>query len=152
MNESKRLTLLYVNNSEDRNLPLVHTSLSSSIILGEEKASLFLTEEFITLRGNSGLNSSSLACQLSTSADVFHQYIQIEAPNKQKSSFKSTYIQQSSLSAYKHNEIRLGSGKTRHDIFVNQLGPETLTTLKHFLISEKPLPQELLSKIRLDYP
>jgi Fe-S cluster assembly scaffold protein SufB len=151
-NLSKNVLLLCIDGTEEDHFHLIGSSLSTTAILGKSHISLSITEEFISLRGDSIFTSSLLAVQMSSFANVSHHFKQLKAPGKNAFSFKSTYVQQESFSNYRQNETRMGAGKTRHDVFVNTLGPETVTSLKHLLITEEPQSQELISKIRLDYP
>jgi len=147
-----RLVLLFINGCEQENSSLMSGLFSTIMILGKDHVSLTVTEEVVALRGDAIQTNSVMACQLSNSAKIFHQYVQFEAPCKKATSFKTTIVEQESFSQYNQIEARLGNGQTRHDVFVNQLGPETITELKHFFVTRKSRSQALFSKIRLDYP
>jgi Fe-S cluster assembly protein SufD len=122
------------------------------MISGEKHSHLNIGEYHGVLRGAGILTNSSLGCRLSSHARIFHQMIQFDAPCQDLFNFKSTFVTQQSLTQYKMNEIRLGAGKTRHDLLVNQLGSSTKTDLKHFLAAGDSQCHELHSKTRLDYP
>lgn len=46
----------------------------------------------------------------------------------------------------------MGGSLTRHDLGINQQGPDTVTTLKHFLLAGAGQLQDLHSKLNLDHP
>lgn len=49
-------------------------------------------------------------------------------------------------------EVRVGGSLTRHDLGVTQTGPDTITTMKHFLLAGAGQLQDLHSRLRLDFP
>lgn len=151
-NLPERVVLLYINATEEGLLHSIRNSSTAATILGKKHASLTITEEFVALRGGRLLTSSSLAVQMSSFTDVSHTFIQLEAPFEDNFSFKSTHVQQKKSSNYTHNQISMGAGRTRHDVFANQLGPDTVTNFDHFAIAKGSHSNDLTSKIRLDYP
>lgn len=59
---------------------------------------------------------------------------------------------QAESSTYELVEARVGGSLTRHDVGINQTGPETVTTMKHFLLAGAGQLQDLHSKLQLDHP
>jgi len=53
---------------------------------------------------------------------------------------------------YELVEVRVGGSLTRHDLGIVQDGPDTTTTMKHFLLAGAGQLQDLHSKLRLDHP
>jgi Fe-S cluster assembly protein SufD len=121
------------------------------IWIGEE-ARLKVTEEYVSLGSGPKIINSVMECLVSKGAEVIHQYIQTEVSNHTCSHFKSTIVNQMEKSQYSCTEIRIGGGTNRHDLILNQLGPNTLTNMKHFILASENQTQDLHSKITLDFP
>lgn len=41
-------------------------------------------------------------------------------------------------SCYELVEVRVGGSLTRHDLIIDQIGPETTTTMRHFILAGEP--------------
>merc|ERR1712014_234551 len=96
--------------------------------------------------------NSVMECLVSKGAEIIHQYIQTEVSNHTCSHFKSTIVNQMEKSQYSCTEIRIGGGTNRHDLILNQLGPNTSTNMKHFILASENQTQDLHSKVTLDFP
>ncbi len=49
-------------------------------------------------------------------------------------------------------EVALGSMLARHDLGIEQLGPATQTTMRHFILCGERQLLDLHSKLKLDHP
>jgi Fe-S cluster assembly protein SufD len=60
---------------------------------------------------------------------------------------------QEASSTYEHIEVSIGGRLSRHNLHIQQLGPETMTELSTFnLVSESKQIQDLHSRLVLDHP
>lgn len=66
--------------------------------------------------------------------------------------FKSTLVQQAASSHYSFVEARVKGGLSRHDLGIQQDGPETATRLRHFLLVGSGQMHDLHTKLTLDHP
>jgi Fe-S cluster assembly protein SufD len=55
-------------------------------------------------------------------------------------------------SSYELVEARLGGSLTRHDVGITQAGPDTVTSMRHFLLAGAGQLQDLHTKLALDHP
>jgi Fe-S cluster assembly protein SufD len=55
-------------------------------------------------------------------------------------------------SSYELVEARLGGSLSRHDVGISQAGPDTVTSMKHFLLAGAGQLQDLHTKLALDHP
>ncbi len=60
--------------------------------------------------------------------------------------------QQGEGSTYELVEVRVGGGLSRHDLSIQQGGPDTITRLRHFLLAGAGQLQDLHSKLGLHHP
>jgi len=62
------------------------------------------------------------------------------------------FLLQESFSTYELVEISTGGKLSRHNLHVEQMGPDTVTNLSAFHISQTNQTQDLHSKLTLDHP
>ena len=95
--------------------------------------------------------TSVTECELDDGSELQHRYVQLEA-TVDAIHFKSTLVTQGSQSRYALTEARLGGSMSRHDVDIQQVGPETETSMRSFLLAGASQLQDLHSKLRLDHP
>ncbi|KAF8408138.1 hypothetical protein HHK36_007280 [Tetracentron sinense] len=81
---------------------------------------------------------------------VNHSYIQRQSAGA--AHIKWTYIRQESNSTYELIEIGTGGKLSRHNLHVQQVGPDTVTELSTFHLSVRDQIQDLHSRLILDHP
>ena len=59
---------------------------------------------------------------------------------------------QEAASTYELVEVSTGGRLSRHNIHIQQLGPETMTEMSAFHLAQSNQTQDLHSKLVLDYP
>lgn len=62
------------------------------------------------------------------------------------------YVLQGASSSFKLVEARTGGSLVRHDLGITQVGPDTSTVMRHFLLAGAGQLQDLHSKLVLDHP
>lgn len=83
-------------------------------------------------------------------AKVNHSYIQSQSMNA--AHIKWTLVQQESASTYELVEVSTGGKLSRHNLHVQQVGPDTMTELSTFHLSVGDQTQDLHSRVVLDHP
>ncbi|OVA08949.1 SUF system FeS cluster assembly [Macleaya cordata] len=81
---------------------------------------------------------------------VTHSYIQQQAANA--AHIKWTYVQQESSSTYELVEISSGGKLGRHNLHIQQVGPDTVTEVSTFQLCVRAQTQDLHSRIFLQHP
>ncbi|PON56882.1 SUF system FeS cluster assembly [Trema orientale] len=81
---------------------------------------------------------------------VRHSYIQKQSLNA--AHIKWTSVRQESASSYELVEISTGGKLSRHNLYVKQLGPDTVTELSTLHLSVSDQTQDLHSSLVLDHP
>uniref|UniRef100_A0ACD5VJF8 Uncharacterized protein n=1 Tax=Avena sativa TaxID=4498 RepID=A0ACD5VJF8_AVESA len=84
-------------------------------------------------------------------ARVVHSYVQRQSSAAAHT--KWTTVQQNTSSTYEFVEVSTGGRLNRHNLHIQQLGPETVTDLSTFhLTSQKKQIHDLHSRLILDHP
>ncbi|KAM0849775.1 hypothetical protein ACQ4PT_053508 [Festuca glaucescens] len=84
-------------------------------------------------------------------ARVVHSYVQRQSSAAAHT--KWTTVQQNTSSTYEFVEVSTGGRLNRHNLHIQQLGPETVTELSTFhLTSQNKQIHDLHSRLILDYP
>lgn len=133
------------------------------LVILEEGSAAEVVEEFAALnlpddssssqeteQGGYFVNSVT-ECELDDGSELQHRYVQLEA-TADAIHFKSTLVTQGSQSRYALTEARLGGSMSRHDVDIQQVGPETETSMRSFLLAGPSQLQDLHSKLRLEHP
>ncbi|WOL02120.1 protein ABCI7, chloroplastic [Canna indica] len=81
---------------------------------------------------------------------VVHSYVQRQSMNA--AHIKWTFARQETSSTYELAEVSTGGRLSRHNLNIQQLGPDTVTELAAFHVSQNNQMQDLHSKIILDHP
>ncbi|KAF8065543.1 IDA4 [Scenedesmus sp. PABB004] len=114
-------------------------------------ASAELVEEHVSA-GSSGAHAAVCVAEvaLGEGAALRHGYAARDAAGG--CHFKSTLVTQAEGSSYSLVEARIGGSLSRHDLSIAQSGPDTVTSLRHFLLAGAGQLQDLHSKLVLDHP
>ncbi|XP_057977140.1 protein ABCI7, chloroplastic [Malania oleifera] len=83
-------------------------------------------------------------------AKVRHSYFQSQSLSA--AHVKWTSVQQESSSTYKLIEVSTGGKLSRHNLHVQQVGPDTITELSTFHLAASDQTQDLHSSLVLDHP
>lgn len=83
-------------------------------------------------------------------SQVKHGYVERE--HNEAIHIKSTLVEQAAESQYSLTEARAGGRLSRHDVGVQQSGPDTETHLRHFLICGSSQLHDLHTKLELNHP
>ena len=129
------------------------------LLVAEERSRLTVVEEFGPStsaddlgEGRGGVYATLPVAEieLDDAACLEHHYVVMDAPGAIH--FKSTLVNQSTSSNYSLVEARLGGSLTRHDVGIEQLGADTETTMRSFILSGESELHDLHSKLRLNHP
>lgn len=120
-------------------------------VLVESGGEVGIVEEF---RGNDEKKSywtnSVLEVVVEEGGKVRHSYIQNQSINA--AHIKWTSVRQESASTYELVEVSSGGKLSRHNVHIQQLGPETVTELSTLHLSVYDQTQDLHSRLILDHP
>ncbi|WCJ22784.1 non-intrinsic ABC protein 6 [Euphorbia peplus] len=91
-----------------------------------------------------------LEVMIEEGAKVNHSYVQSQSSNA--AHIKWTSVQQKSSSTYELVEMSTGGKLSRHNLHVQQLGPDTTTELSTFHLCTGDQTQDLHSRLVFDHP
>ncbi|KAM0942264.1 putative SUF system FeS cluster assembly, SufBD [Dioscorea sansibarensis] len=123
------------------------------LLIVEKRAQLTILEEHL------GIGDCERRCYWANSAMeiligeggmVKHSYVQRQSLNA--AHIKWTSARQEAASTYELVEVSTGGRLSRHNIHIQQLGPETMTEMSAFHLAQSNQTQDLHSKLVLDYP
>ncbi|KAL2622151.1 hypothetical protein R1flu_002356 [Riccia fluitans] len=81
---------------------------------------------------------------------VGHSYVQEQS--RHAVHIRQTYVSQVEASSYKLVEAVFGGRLSRHNLHIQQLGPDTVTEMSTFLLAGRKQLHDLHSKLVLDHP
>ncbi|KDP20142.1 hypothetical protein JCGZ_05911 [Jatropha curcas] len=122
------------------------------LVVVEEGGEVGIIEEFVSVGSDDKCYwaNSVLQVIIEEGSKVKHSYIQSQSLNS--AHIKWTYVQQKSSSTYELVEVSTGGKLSRHNLHVQQLGPDTSTELSTFHLSVDGQTQDLHSRLVLDHP
>ncbi|KAG6571839.1 Protein ABCI7, chloroplastic, partial [Cucurbita argyrosperma subsp. argyrosperma] len=121
------------------------------LVMVENGGEIEIIEEFLSGdQGRSYWANPVLDVVIGSEGRVKHSYIQNQSLNA--AHIKWTSVQQESTSAYELVEISTGGRLSRHNVHIQQLGPETTTELSTLHLSVGNQTQDLHSSLVLDHP
>ncbi|XP_050364304.1 protein ABCI7, chloroplastic isoform X2 [Argentina anserina] len=130
------------------NLPLSNPRV---LVLVEEGGEVGVVEEFVGGNGDKSYwVNSVLEVGVGVGGKVKHSYVQNQSLNA--AHIKWTSVRQESASTYELVEVSTGGKLSRHNLHVQQLGPDTVTELSTLHLSAGDQTQDLHSSIVLDHP
>ncbi|KAL6144688.1 PREDICTED: protein ABCI7, chloroplastic [Fragaria vesca subsp. vesca] len=121
------------------------------LVLVEAGGEIGLIEEFLGGDGDKCYwVNSVLEVGVGEGGKVKHSYVQNQSVNA--AHIKWTSVRQESASTYELVEVSTGGKLSRHNLHVQQLGPDTITELSTLHLSAGNQTQDLHSSIVLDHP
>ncbi|KAF5735082.1 Non-intrinsic ABC protein 6 isoform 1 [Tripterygium wilfordii] len=122
------------------------------IVVVEKGAEVEIVEEFVGKEGDdrSYWVNPVLEVVIGEGAKVRHSYVQRQSLSS--AHIKWTSVRQESASTYKLVEISTGGKLSRHNLHVQQFGPDTVTELSTFHLSISDQTQDLHSRLVFDHP
>ncbi|KAJ0112850.1 hypothetical protein Patl1_03464 [Pistacia atlantica] len=135
-------------NEESKKLPISNPRV---FVLVEEGGEVGIVEEFEGKEGNACYWANSvLEVVIGGGGKVRHSYVQSQS--LRAAHIKWTAVRQESSSTYELVEVSTGGKLSRHNVHVQQLGPETVTELSTFHLSVTEQTQDLHSSLVFDHP
>ncbi|XP_071692434.1 protein ABCI7, chloroplastic [Rutidosis leptorrhynchoides] len=146
------LHLRYVSNEgSDKDSNKLPVSNPRVLVVVEKGGEIGILEEYMSGDGDlSYWTNSVMEVVIGEEAKVSHSYIQTQSLSS--AHIKWTSIRQEKLSTYDLVEVSTGGKLSRHNVHVQQVGPDTITGLSTFHFSGNNQTQDLHSKIVLDHP
>ncbi|XP_059640268.1 protein ABCI7, chloroplastic [Cornus florida] len=134
--------------SESKTLPISNPRV---LVLVESGGEIGIIEEYIGGDGNKCYwTNSVMEVVIGEGAKVSHSYIQSQSLSA--AHIKWTSVCQESASTYELIEVSTGGKLSRHNVHVQQLGPDTVTELSTFHLSVSDQTQDLHSRLVMDHP
>ncbi|XP_031288162.1 protein ABCI7, chloroplastic-like, partial [Pistacia vera] len=135
-------------NEESKKLPISNPRV---FVLVEEGGEVGIVEEFVGKEGNACYWANPvLEVVIGGGGKVRHSYVQSQS--LRAAHIKWTTVRQESSSTYELVEVSTGGKLSRHNVHVQQLGPETVTEVSTFHLSVTEQTQDLHSSLVFDYP
>ncbi|KAM4073524.1 hypothetical protein ACB094_10G026400 [Castanea mollissima] len=121
------------------------------LVLVERGGEIGIIEEFLGKDGQSRYWANSvLEVMVGEGGKVRHSYIQRQSLNA--AHIKWTSVTQEAASTYELVEVSSGGKLSRHNVHIQQLGPETVTDLSSLHLSVSDQTQDLHSRLVMDHP
>ncbi|KAF3644917.1 Protein ABCI7, chloroplastic [Capsicum chinense] len=148
----KPLHLRYVSvEGSDKEVKALPFSNPRVLVLVEKGGEISIVEEYVGGdRDKCYWTNSVMEVVVGEGAKVSHSYIQNQSFNA--AHIKWTWVQQESTSKYEHVEVSTGGKLSRHNIHIQQVGPDTVTELSTFHMCVSDQTQDLHSRLVLDHP
>lgn len=107
-----------------------------------------MAEEFVSLTPEAchAVVNTVTEVNVAEAGQVSLDYVNLEAPGTLH--FRTTLVQQAADSRFTLTEARVGGSLTRHDLGVQQDGPDTFTGMRSFLLAGEKQLHDLHSKLR----
>ncbi|CAL1374915.1 unnamed protein product [Linum trigynum] len=123
------------------------------VVVVEDGGEIGIIEEFVSSEGNENKcywTNSVLEVVIGKGAQVKHSYVQNQSFNS--AHIKWTSVKQESTSRYELVEASSGGKLSRHNLHIQQLGPDTETEVSTFHLSAGDQTQDLHSRLIFDHP
>ncbi|XP_065881061.1 protein ABCI7, chloroplastic [Euphorbia lathyris] len=132
-----------------KNLPVSNPRV---LVVVEEGGEVGIIEEFVSTGDDDKCYwaNAVLEVMIEEGAKVTHSYVQSQSLNS--AHIKWTSVQQKSKSTYELVEMSTGGKLSRHNLHVQQLGPDTTTELSTFHLCVGDQTQDLHSRLVFDHP
>ncbi|KAM7491106.1 hypothetical protein LguiA_034027 [Lonicera macranthoides] len=133
----------------DNKLPVSNPRV---FVMVEKGGEIGVIEEFVGGDGDDSCYwaNSVMEVVIGEGAKVSHSYIQNQSMSAVH--IKWTSVKQESTSTYQLIEVSTGGKLSRHNVHVQQDGPDTVTELSTFHLSGCDQTQDLHSRLVLDHP
>lgn len=121
------------------------------LVVVEKGGEIGIVEEYVGGDGEKCYWANSVTeVVVGEGAKVSHSYIQSQSLNA--AHIKWTSVRQEAESTYELVEVSTGGKLSRHNLHVQQVGPDTVTELSTFHLCFTDQTQDLHSKLVLDHP
>ncbi|XP_042434824.1 protein ABCI7, chloroplastic-like [Zingiber officinale] len=123
------------------------------LVVAEKGAEVVIVEEHLGIEENAERcywANSVMEISIGEGAKVVHSYLQKQSVNA--AHIKWTSTRQEASSIYELIEVSTGGRLSRHNLHIQQLGPDTVSELAAFHISRNNQTQDLHSTLILDHP
>ncbi|WVZ11284.1 hypothetical protein V8G54_015814 [Vigna mungo] len=123
------------------------------LVVLEKGARAHITEDFSSEQGNDNgryWSNAAFEAVIGEGAKLSHSYVQTQSFHAAHT--KWTSVRQDSFSAYELTEVSAGGKLGRHNLRIQQLGPDTVTELSSLHLSVGEQTQDLHSTLVLDHP
>ncbi|KAK7367675.1 hypothetical protein VNO80_09693 [Phaseolus coccineus] len=123
------------------------------LVVLEKGASAHITEDFSSAPENDNeryWSNAAFEAVIGEGAKLSHSYIQTQS--FRAAHIKWTSVRQESSSTYLLTEVSAGGKLGRHNLHIQQLGPDTVTDLSSLHLSVGDQTQDLHSTLVLDHP
>ncbi|KAL0448175.1 UNVERIFIED_CONTAM: protein ABCI7, chloroplastic [Sesamum latifolium] len=139
-------------NGSDKDSKTLPISNPRVLVLVEKGGEISIVEEYSGGDRNDLCywTNSVMEIVLGDGAKVSHSYIQEQSFGA--AHVKWTSVHQESKSIYELTEVSTGGKLSRHNVHVQQVGPDTVTELSTFHLAIGDQLQDLHSKLVLDHP
>ncbi|XP_016493109.1 protein ABCI7, chloroplastic-like [Nicotiana tabacum] len=146
------LVLRYISGeSSDKGSKALPFSNPRVLVLVEKGGEISIVEEYVGGdKDKCYWSNSVMEVVVGEGAKVSHSYLQNQSLNA--AHIKWTWVQQESTSTYEHIEVSTGGKLSRHNIHIQQVGPDTVTELSTFHMCISDQTQDLHSRLVLDHP
>ncbi|KAJ4848023.1 hypothetical protein Tsubulata_009356, partial [Turnera subulata] len=134
----------------DEKLPVSNPRM---VVVVEEEGEVGIIEEFVSREGSNDKcywANPVLEVVVGEGAKFRHSYLQSQSFNS--AHIKWTSIKQEAASSYELVEVSTGGKLSRHNLHIQQLGPDTATELSTFHLTVGDQTQDLHSRLVLDHP
>lgn len=136
---------------EDKETNKLPVSNPRVMVLVEKGGEIGIIEEYVSGDGDKYYWANSVIdVVIGEGAKVSHSYIQNQSLSAAHT--KWTSVRQESASTYELIEVSTGGKLSRHNLHVQQVGPDTVTELSTFHLSGSDQTQDLHSRLILDHP
>ncbi|KAH7439926.1 hypothetical protein KP509_04G082400 [Ceratopteris richardii] len=119
------------------------------VLVGKE-AEVTIIEEFVGEKGEFYWSNAVGEFFIEEHGRICHNYVQNQA--REAVHIKQTCVAQKQCSSYELVEAAIGSKLNRHNIHIQQLGPDTSTKMSSFLLAGQRQLQDLHSRLILSHP
>ncbi|KAL5725868.1 Protein abci7 [Ranunculus cassubicifolius] len=143
--------MFYSSESGDVGTKVLPVSNPRVLVLVEKGGEIGIVEEYFDGDGSQCYwVNSALEVLIGSGGKVTHSYVQRQGPNSAHT--KWTFVRQEASSTYKLVEISTGGKLSRHNLHIQQVGPETVTELSTFHLGVNEQTLDLHSRLVLDHP
>ncbi|KAI5071914.1 hypothetical protein GOP47_0014165 [Adiantum capillus-veneris] len=136
--------------SEGGEKPVYALSSPRLLVFIGKGAEINIVEEFIGEAGKLYWANAVVEFFIEDEGKVQHNYVQNQA--RDAVHIKQTCVAQKESSSYELVEAVIGSRLNRHNIHIQQLGPDTTTKMNSFLLAGQSQLQDLHSRLILSHP
>ncbi|MCO5571305.1 hypothetical protein L7F22_025043 [Adiantum nelumboides] len=136
--------------SEGGEKPVYALSCPRLLVFVGKGAEINIVEEFVGEAGKLYWSNAVVEFFIEDEGSVRHNYVQNQG--RDAVHIKQTCVAQKRSSNYELVEAVIGSRLSRHNVHIQQLGPDTTTKMDSFLLAGQSQLQDLHSRLILSHP